>query len=278
MNILIIGKGYIGTRMAESWPDAVLADKRINSKEDVLALIDEHKPDAILNAAGVTGKPNVDWCEDHQLETIEGNTILPIEIAKACAERGVYMLHLGTGCIFYGSSPHEDGKWREDDYANPVAVYTRAKYAADLVLTTMPNIGIARLRMPIDDHPCAPNLIDKLARYDRVVDVTNSATVMEDLIMACHALIEKKAEGVFHTVNPGAIRHKEIMEMYQELVDPDHTCEWLTEEELVTTGLAKRKRSNNVMSSERLEALGIHMRPIHEAVRDAMEKYAKAKK
>ena len=31
------------------------------------------------------------------------------------------------------------------------------------------------------------------------------------------------------------------------------------------------------MTSSRLEALGIHMRPIHEAVRDAMEKYAKVK-
>lgn len=278
MKILIIGKGYLGTRMAESWPDAVITDKIIKSKEDVLKLIDEHKPDAILNAAGITGKPNVDWCEDHQLETIEGNTILPIEIAKACQERGVYLLHLGTGCIFYGSSSHADGVWREDDYANPVAVYTRSKYAADLVLTTLPNIGIARLRMPIDDHPCPPNLIDKLVRYHKVVDVINSVTVVEDLIMACRKLLEKKAEGVFHTVNPGAIRHREIIGMYTELVDPDFTCEWVTEEELVEQGLAKKKRSNNIMDSSRLEVLGIHMRPVKEALRDAMEKYAKHKR
>lgn len=277
MKILIIGKGYLGSRMAESWSDAVITDKIIKSKEDVLELIDEHKPDAILNAAGITGKPNVDWCEDHQLETIEGNTILPIEIAKACQERNVYLLHLGTGCIFYGSSPHADGVWREDDYANPVAVYTRSKYAADLVLATLPNIGIARLRMPIDDHPCSPNLIDKITRYEKIVDVVNSVTVVDDLVMACRKLLEKKAEGVYHTVNPGAIKHREIIDMYKELVDPEFTCEWVTEEEMVEQGLVKKKRSNNIMDSSRLEALGIHMRPIKEALRDAMEKYAKHK-
>jgi len=274
--ILILGNGFIGQRCVSEWPRAILSDKRISTADDVLALIDEYRPDSILNAAGVTGKPNVDWCEDHQFETFFGNTILPIEIAKACQKRGVYMLHLGTGCIFYGDSTHDDGKWREHDYANPVAVYTRSKYAADLVLSTLPNVGIARLRMPTDHIPHSANLIDKIVKYPKVVDVVNSITIMDDLIMALGRLLEQRGEGIFHTVNPGFIRHRDIIALYQELVDPRHTCEWLTEEELVETGLAKKKRSNNVMDSTRLEALGIRMRPVREAIRDCMEKYAKA--
>ena len=84
MKTLIIGKGWLGQRCAEEWPDAVLSDKHIKTMEDVLELLDEHKPDAVLNAAGVVGKPNVDWCEDHRVETIAGNTTLPIMIAEAC--------------------------------------------------------------------------------------------------------------------------------------------------------------------------------------------------
>jgi dTDP-4-dehydrorhamnose reductase len=79
MKILIIGKGYVGSRCAEAWKDEVIvADKRIYSVEDVLSLLEQYQPDAVLNAAGVRGKPNVDWCETHQLETINGNTKLPI--------------------------------------------------------------------------------------------------------------------------------------------------------------------------------------------------------
>lgn len=102
MKILIIGNGYLGRRCAEEWPDAILSNKHISSVRDVDALIAEHRPDAILNAAGVVGKPNVDWCETNQIETITGNTELPITIAASCQKNGVYLLHMGTGCIFYG--------------------------------------------------------------------------------------------------------------------------------------------------------------------------------
>lgn len=277
MKILIIGAGWLGRRCAESWPDAVLSDKIVATVDDVLALLDEHKPDAVLNSAGIVGKPNVDWCETNQVETIKGNAMLPLIIAEACQKRGVYLLHMGTGCIFYGDSPAPGG-WRESDPANPSAVYTRSKYAADLCLTTMPNIGIARIRMPIDSRPSPANLIDKLASYKRVIDVENSVTIIEDMVNVFRQLLEKKGAGVFHVTNPGTIKHKEILGMYEELVDPAHTNEWITEEDLVTEGLAKKKRSNNFMQSENLEKLGIRMRPIKEALRDTLMKYAEHKK
>lgn len=274
MKILIIGKGYLGMRCAESWNDAVITDKIIKSVDDVLLLLDQHQPDAILNAAGIVGKPNVDWCETHQLKTIEGNTILPLIIAEACQRKNIYLLHMGTGCIFYGQSPHS-GPWTEDDFANPVAVYTRLKYAADLALSTLPNIGIARIRMPLDyiSHPA--NLIDKLAKYEKIVDVENSLTVVEDMIGVFYKLLEKKAAGIFHVTNPGSIRHREIIEFYKKYIDPSHKNQWITEEDLVKLGLADKKRSNNIMSSKNLEALGITMRPVREAVEDAIKKYKK---
>ncbi len=272
MKILIIGQGYIGKRCQESWSDSVLTGKIVESVEDVLDLIEEYKPDCILNAAGIVGKPNVDWCETNQVETIKGNTILPIIIAEACQKKNIYLLHIGTGCIFYGDSPQEGG-WQENDYANPIAVYTRSKYAADLVLATLDNVGIGRIRMPIDSQPHPANLIDKLIAYKQIVDVNNSVTIMEDMINTFYQLLEKKSKGIFHIVNPGSIRHKEIIDMYHNLVDDKHSNEWITEEELVKSGLAKKKRSNNIMRSDNLEKLGLEMRPVKEALEDTLKKY-----
>lgn len=275
MKILIIGKGYLGHRCAQSWPDAVLTDKYIKTTEDVLTLLEEHNPDAVLNAAGIVGKPNVDWCETHQSETIFGNTILPLLIAEACRQKNVYLLHIGTGCIFYGVSPH-GGPWTEEDYANPVAVYTRTKYAADLVLATFPNVGIARIRMPLDSISHPANLINKLASFQKIVDVENSLTVVEDMVEVFYKLLQKKASGIFHVTNPGFIKHREILAMYEELVDPRHHNEWIKEEDLLAKGLVHKKRSNNIMTSLKLPKLGISMRPVKEAVRDALQKYAKS--
>lgn len=280
MKILVIGKGFVGTRCAEAWgSEAVLVEKKVSSKEEVLALLDEHKPDAVLNAAGVRGKPNVDWCETHQLETMIGNTKLPIMIAEACQERGVYLLHIGSGCIFYGDSPHPDKKWREYDMGNPTEVtYSRSKWAADLVLSTLPNVAIARIRMPIDWIPSPTNMIDKLATYPKIIDVENSVTIVDDMVNVFHELMEKKATGIFHVTNPGTMKHRELIALYEEMVDPNHKNEWISNEDLVKQGLATKGRSNNFLSSERLKEFGIEMRPVQVALRDTMEKYAKAKK
>jgi dTDP-4-dehydrorhamnose reductase len=277
--ILILGNGYIANRCKEAWPDAVLCPDKITTTADVEAILDKYKPTAVLNAAGVVGKPNVDWCETHQQETIFGNTILPILIAEACQKKNIYLLHIGTGCIFYGYKNNDKTGpgWTEEDLPNPSAVYTRAKYAADLVLSTLPNVGIGRIRMPLDDRPIRANLVDKLASFPKVIDVINSITVVPDMINAFRQLLEKKGSGVFHVTNPGAIRHREIMTLYEELVDPSHTNEWIAEEDLLKQGLVKRTRSNNILSSQNLEKLGIHMPEVHEAVRAALQSYAKAK-
>ncbi len=278
MKILVLGRGYIGPRCAKAWGDeAVLSDIRVNSKDDVLSELEKYKPDAVLNAAGKRGVPNVDWCETHQVETFKGNVELPLVVAEACQEKGVYLLHIGSGCVFYGEAPDPKG-WKEDDFANPVAYYSKCKYAADLVLGSLPNTGVARIRVPLDDQPYPGNIIDKLAAYPKIIDVGNSITVIPDMIKVFYQLMEKKGEGIFHVTNPGSLKYRDLMALYREMVDPNQTNEWISEEELVSDGLATKKRSTNKLQSFNLEKLSIHMPPIDEAVRIAMEHYAKLKK
>lgn len=275
MSILVFGRGFVGTRLARDLPDAKLLPTDITDRAAVLAAIREHQPSAVVNAAGKTGKPNVDWCESHQAETFRGNVQGPLTLADACAEASVYLLHLASGCVFYGDSPTPGG-WLEDDFANPSAFYSRTKYAADLVLSRLPNVGIARLRMPVDGAPSSRNLITKLAAYREVVDVENSVTVIADLVHAVKQLVAKRAQGVFHVTNPGAMKHTELLALYKQLVDPEHRYTLITPEALVTRGLAVKARSNCLLASPRLAELGITLRPIDVALRDAMEQYAVA--
>lgn len=279
MKILIFGNGFLGNRCKQVWGDeAELSTVHVSCAQDALAEIQRVQPDAVLNAAGVVGKPNVDWCDSHPLETMIGNTALPIMLAEACAEVGVYLLHMGSGCIFYGDSPHADKAWREDDFANPLPAYTRSKYSADLVLSTLPNVGIARIRMPIDSVPFRGNLIDKVVSYPKVSDVENSVTIVEDMIDVFYQLMDKKAPGIFHVVNPGAMRHRQLIALYEEIVDPTHTNEWISNDDLVKLGLTSKGRSNNIMASTRLVEFGIAMRPVLDALTDTMQKYALSSK
>ncbi len=275
MRTLIFGRGFLGTRLAATLPGAVLDGANIADPAAVRSALAAHRPDAVINAAGKTGRPNVDWCETHQIETWRANVVGPLTVAEACAASGTYLLHLASGCIFYGPSPAPGG-WREDDHANPTAYYSRTKYAADLVLSRSPGVGIARLRMPIDGVPGDRNLITKLAAYREVIDVENSVTVVDDLVAVVAALVERRAGGVFHVTNPGTMRHRDLLALYRELVDPSHTYTLIGEDELVARGLAAKARSNCVLASPRLAALGVTMRPVGEALQDAMVRYAAA--
>lgn len=279
MKILIFGKGYMGERCAQAWgEEAVLSEVIVRTVEDALGEIGRVQPDVVFNAAGIKGKPNVDWCEDHQLETIRGNTTMPLLLADACQQAGVYLLHMGSGCIFYGDSPHPDKAWREEDFGNPRPVYSRSKWAADLALSTLPNLGVARIRMPIDWMPAPGNLIDKLSGFTKVIDVENSVTIIDDMVDVFHQLMAKRAVGIFHVTNPGTLRHRDLLGLYKELVDPNHSCEWISNDELVSQGLTAKGRSNNFLASENLTKVGITMRPIQEALRDTMAKYASLKR
>lgn len=277
MKILIFGAGYLGTRIAQSWPDAVLSTVRIDDQTAVLRALDEHKPDAVINATGKKGTPNIDWCETHQAETFRSNTTAALLLAETCLQKNVYLIQLSSGCIFYGDAPDARG-WREEDATNPQAFYSRTKYATDLILSRLPNTAIVRLRLPIDHIPAPQNLIDKLSAYKKVIDVQNSVTVVEDLISVLRQLIEKRGTGIFHCTNPGALRYRDLIQLYREYVDPSHTNEWIQDQELATQGLAAKNRSTCILQSTRLAELGIHMRPIEIALRDVMEKYAPLKR
>src|SRR5581483_10424635 len=75
------------------------------------------KPEFLINAAGYSGKPNVDACELHKAECLYGNAVLPGVIAQACAEANVPWGHVSSGCIYSGSRPDGSG-FREEDTPN----------------------------------------------------------------------------------------------------------------------------------------------------------------
>lgn len=237
----------------------------------VRAALDWVKPDMVINCAGKTGHPNIDWCEDHKPETFVVNTVGPLNIMTACQERGLYMVHLSSGCIYDNAG--YDKPLTEEAPASPPSFYSWTKLWADEVLKNFP-VLIVRLRMPIDSQPNPRNLITKLSKYPKIIDVENSATIVDDLLVAIKGLTAKRCTGIYNVTNPGSIKHREIMAMYLELVDPKHKFEMIPAADLLRLGLAKAGRSNCILSTAKLEKEGIHLRPIKEAMRETLIKYA----
>src|SRR3989344_4964506 len=99
--ILIFGgRGWIAGKYGEFFKGAVLSSVDIANPFYVSASLDRVQPDVVINAAGKTGRPNIDWCEHHREETFRSNVTGPMVLAGLCARRDIYLVHLSSGCVF----------------------------------------------------------------------------------------------------------------------------------------------------------------------------------
>lgn len=280
--IFTLGRGFV----SEHLPYHVIGNHRINSPADVEYIIDELKPDVLVNCIGRTGRPNVDWCESNKEATAFANTALPIMVADVCAKRGVHLIQIGSGCIYFGKSPNatrffdaEDEEyidlepgWKEDDFANPKSFYSKSKYACDLMLGGMSHVTTLRIRMPISTKNNERNLINKLRGYKQVIDIPNSVTFMSDLARCIDWAAQETHTGIYHVTNPDPLTAAQVMREYQKY-NPHHSFEIINEEQLDKLTVAKR--SNCIINSDKLRKAGFIMTPTKEALKSCMAEYVK---
>mmetsp|Transcript_22284 Transcript_22284/g.32433 ORF Transcript_22284/g.32433 Transcript_22284/m.32433 type:complete len:302 (-) Transcript_22284:170-1075(-) len=277
---LVFGKnGWIGGKLIElltsQGKTVHLAESRTYNRESVLREIDQYKPTHIINAAGVTGRPNVDWCEDHRAETIRSNVIGTLTIADVCDERNIHHTLYATGCIFEYDAEHTWGGvgFTEEDTPNfHGSYYSHTKAMVEDMLKVYANTLTLRVRMPISDDLSPRNFVTKIVKYEKVVDIPNSMTVLTELLPVSLVMAQRKVTGIVNFCNPGAISHNEVLALYKKHVDPDFTWSNFTLEE--QDKILKAKRSNNLLDHTKLCASvpDIQIDDIHTAMEKVMQR------
>ncbi len=265
---IVFGRGFLGTRIAEAL-DYELAPRFSSfNNHDLSTYLDSSFPDIVINAIG---KTNIDWCEDHEEEALEANVLVALSLGIECTRRGIFFIHLGSGCIYYGDN--KGIGFSEEDEPNFYGpqFYAQTKIDAERLLKNLSKQCLQlRIRMPIDDRPHKRNLIDKLKSYSGLIDVKNSMTTVPDMLEALKVLIDRNCRGIYNLMNPGVISPYEIMCMYKDIIDKDHIFSFMSLEEF--NSLAG-KRSNCILDSKKLRSDGIYLPEIHEAVRSCLLKY-----
>src|SRR5262245_10221854 len=110
MILLLGGTGYVGQAFQRElarrkWKFRTLSRATLDYTrfETLVSAPREPRPEFLITAAGYSGRPSVDACEDHRAETLLGNALLPQTIAQACASAGVPWGHVSSGCIYGGA-------------------------------------------------------------------------------------------------------------------------------------------------------------------------------
>ena len=311
--ILLLGaSGYIGQAFADelkrrNQPFLALARGQVDySRFDLLLeFLRANKPAFVINAAGYTGKPNVDACELDKAGTLVGNTLLPQTIAHACAAAAIPWGHVSSGCIYSGAKISEQGVERieknmtlpalhvlverkspsvlgftENDVPNfsfrdlPCSFYSGTKALGEEAMAGVGQSYVWRLRIPFDEFDNKRNYLSKVQRYAKVYDNVNSISHRGDFVKACLDTWALHAPfGVYNVTNPGYVTTRHVVEQIEKILKPARKFEfWKNDAEFYQVA-AKTPRSNCVMDTSKLLAVGVKIRGVEAALEDSLKNW-----
>lgn len=287
-NILILGKGYISSKIEAYWNlDGYnlifCSQKETKYLTHLDDLIREHNPVFVINCYGFTGKPNVDSCENHKEECHQRNVKDTYSIMRDCQDLGIDFITVSTGCVYND----ENGRvFTEEDehnfgYNNPTAsVYSKSKSVfetafRDFTKQSNSRNYLLRIRMPFDHVMDGKNYINKIIKYDKLVNYPNSITYVRDLVKFIEIIVDGDVEsGVYNVVNKEAITSSEVIGLYNIFTGKHKKVDrWYSGDDLLSMGLMKCRRSNCVLSTEKVERYYPDLMKSREAVVDAITKW-----
>ena len=283
MNILILGKGYIGfylnnylSRMPDTnvtWLSKSIVDYT-NPADLYKYFASTSKPDWIINASGYTGRPNVEACELDKENCLKYNVLVPLQLTEAANYLGIPIIHIGSGCVYTG---HEK-EFEESDPTNfGASTYESSFYSKTKDLFEKASAKnekyIFRIRIPFNGVFEPKNYLYKILSYKHLISCKNSITCVGDLVEFVGRFINKPTRpptGIYNVVNENAIEAAEVVEMLSDAGlmqkrNPDY--------QFVSLDDAKFKvaRSNCVLSTSKINSIGCGMPDVRASMLDAID-------
>lgn len=272
--IFITGKGQLGTFYKDYFAGRGIAVAAYGSELDVRdekaaqTKIEEFNPDLVIHTAA---KTNIDWCEQHKLEAFDINTLGADVVGKICQNKGIYLLHISSGCVLESKSATD--AQTEFVVPSPLCFYSWTKVWAEEMLSHRQRkyglkVLLLRPRQLLSAKVDPRNALTKMLTYTKFIDTPNSSTVVEDLMEVTNQLFERDEVGVYNVVNPGVTTPYEIAVALKEIVKPEMEFIKISKAELNKMTLAERVDA--VLDTTKLNNLGIHLKEIHIRMKEIM--------
>ena len=286
MILLLGGNGYVGSAIQKNltgrglpFTVASRASSDYSNLNVLVKMLRELRPEFLINAAGYTGKPNVDACEIHRAECLDGNAVLPGVIREACEQTLTPWGHVSSGCIFTGAKSDGSG-FKETDAPNfsfrqnNCSFYSGCKALGEEVIDGAENCFIWRLRIPFNNINSERNYISKMIRYDRLLMATNSLSQLDEFADACVASWTQRVPfGTYNLTNPGSVTTRDVVRLIQKHGLSSRDFQFFDSDDQFMKLAAKTPRSNCVLDSTKAIAAGLPLSPIEEALEKAIKNW-----
>ena len=173
----------------------------LDSLDECSSVLVKHQPDIVVHTAGLT---NVEECESDPDLAQEVNVDLAKNIAIACSDQGIKLVHISTDHLFSGDQELAT----EESITNPVNIYGETKLLAEqqvlenckdaLVVRTNFFCWGTKYRQSFSDFIL--NKLKNNKQSNLFSDVYFTPILVDELVKKTHQLIDSNAIGIFNIV------------------------------------------------------------------------------
>ena len=168
----------------------------ITDNESIEKVVEEFRPDAIINSAAVA---NVDNCEIERDKCWKVNVEGVKNLVNTCDNYGIHLVHISTDYVFDGKKV--GGIYTEDDEPSPQGFYAESKLAGEkVILSSSVSSSVLRTILVYGTHErhnivtFVKEKLEKGEQVNLVSDQVRMPTFVDDLARACISAVEKKSK------------------------------------------------------------------------------------
>ena len=265
-NVLITGvNGQLGQDCKSVFKDLQdvvgfdLPDVDFSNRAQCLAVLNDTKPDLIINCAAYTA---VDACETDKSCWL-ANAELPGHLAEWVDDNGAHLVHVSTDYVFSGDKPLFEALY-ESEIPNPISEYGKSKRAGEeAIIARTKNYSILRTAWLYGAN--GRNFLKTMLKltlqnpekeFKVVNDQYGSPTWSYTLARQIRAIAEKQAYGLFHASSEGYCTWYDLACEFLEKLGLEHRFIPCSSDEFPTP---TKRPANSIMENDHAKKLGINV-------------------
>jgi dTDP-4-dehydrorhamnose 3,5-epimerase-like enzyme/dTDP-4-dehydrorhamnose reductase len=256
-------RGFIGGEIVNQLRNmnktSYLSKLRLENVSDIKEELKVYKPKHVICSAGITGTPNISWCETNRESTIETNIVYQMTLVHLCSNLQIHLIIIGSGVIFKNDrfyTEEEEGNFNGNFYG-------RCRIILENMAKEYKNVMYVRINYPISKTYSDKNLITKLLRYSTINETKITLTYIDELVPYLLDMVENYATGICNLVNKDVISLTDIMKIYSSRV-PHHFIMSETNDD---------KKTASLLQIGKLEQYNV--KTAFEAVNECVNEYIK---
>ena len=270
--VLLLGStGKMGTALMRVFKDGysiIGKNSRDFDASDLVQvgnLIEEHRPDIVLNTVAFLG---IDPCEQDPIGAFKINTLYPKCLAELSGERDFLLVHFSTDAVF---SDKQEDFCKEGDIPCPLNVYGLTKYGGDcFVQNIAKEFYIFRVSILFGETNKETQFVEKMLKKiksgQKVLkiadDIISSPSYSQDIAREARRIVETKLPfGLYHIGNKGRASLFDLMQEIVRNLGLDVRVEHCSYKDFPFIGV---KNTCTPLESQKLKPL----RPWQEAVKE----------